>query len=509
MRLRLAVFALCLAGAARAVDDPTRRNFDADPSRLALSLDGGFVTETAGAAPRGTLRFGALFDAAGGLLVLQQSGARSDLLANRGSLHLLAGWSLGRLEFAAELPIALWQSSDFTALTSQGVTGPLVAPIDSTTLGDLRLGGKIVILDPSSWPLGVSGVVDLRLPTGNGQAFMSDGWSVVPSLVATRSFGRVRLDAQAGYQARNQGQYAQLVVHDAFVYAAGVSVELPATKLFERWKAIGEVNGAWPRGEAASSDRYRAPLSARAGLRAFLSPRLSVEAGGGTGLGPAGYGHERWRVFGGVRFSLGGAAAPAVAAAPEKPFVGPPVPDRDGDGVPDAVDLCPDQPGPKELDGCPDTDGDGIPDREDKCPTQPGPPENDGCPLGAEEPVIEIGKSGILLKDSVHFDTGKDTIKSDSFALLDQVAKLLLDHPEMKKVRVEGHTDNVGNAAYNKELSQRRAASVVRYLVSKGVPESRLVPVGYGLEQPIASNATALGRAKNRRVAFTILEEGQ
>jgi outer membrane protein OmpA-like peptidoglycan-associated protein len=120
---------------------------------------------------------------------------------------------------------------------------------------------------------------------------------------------------------------------------------------------------------------------------------------------------------------------------------------------------------------------------------------------------VEIGSKRILLNDSITFDTGKDTIKSESFALLDQVVKLLTDHPEMKHVRVEGHTDNVGGAAYNKDLSARRAASVARYLIGKGVAQSRLVPVGYGFEQPIASNATALGRAKNRRVVFTILDE--
>jgi OmpA-OmpF porin, OOP family len=333
----------------------------------------------------------------------------------------------------------------------------------------------------------------LRLPTGNAQAFMSDGLAVVPSLVVTRAFGRVRVDGQIGYQVRRQGQYAQLVVHDGLVYALGGSLDLPRVAAFKRWKAIAEINGGWPRGEDLSTDRYRAPLSARAGVRAFLSSRLSVEAGAGTGIGPAGYGHERWRAFFGVRWG----SAPAAAQ------VGP-LMDRDGDGVPDNEDLCPDQPGPAELDGCPDTDGDGIPDREDKCPKQPGPPENDGCPLTGS--AIEVGSRRILLKDSINFDTGKDTIQSRSFPLLDQVAKLLEEHPEMKRVRVEGHTDNVGNAAYNKDLSARRAASVVRYLVGKGVAQSRLVPAGYGFEQPIASNATALGRAKNRRVVFTVLE---
>jgi outer membrane protein OmpA-like peptidoglycan-associated protein len=327
---------------------------------------------------------------------------------------------------------------------------------------------------------------------------MSDGVAVVPSLVATRAFGRVRVDGQLGYAVRGEGQYAQLVVHDGVVYALGATVDLPKLGRLERWKAICELNGDWPRGNDFSTDRYRAALSARAGLRAALSSRMSVEAGVGAGLGPAGYGHERWRAFFGLRW--GGVSASATA------FVGP-IQDRDGDGIADDEDQCPDEAGPAELDGCPDDDGDGIPNREDKCPNQPGPAEHDGCPLGEGDPLIEIGSRRILLNDSIHFDTGKDTIKSESFPLLDQVARLLEDHTEMKRVRVEGHTDNVGNAGYNKDLSARRATSVVRYLIVKGVDPSRLIPAGYGFEQPIASNATALGRAKNRRVVFTILDE--
>lgn len=494
--MRLApVVALLLALRAAAADDPTRRQFDPDPARLAFSLDGGFVTETAGAARKGTFRFGAIFDYANGLLVLDQGGTRNDLLVSRGQLDLLAGYSLGFVEVAAELPVALWQNSDFSFLTAQGVTGPLVDPIASTTLGDLRLGAKVPILDPARWPIGLAGVVDVRVPTGDGHSFMSDGWALVPSVVATRSFGRLRLDAQAGYIARNEGQYAQLIVHDGYVYALGGSYELSKAS-----RVIAEIDGGWPRGESLSSnDRYRAALEARAGVRAFLTPKVAVEGGLGTGLGPAGYGHERWRVFFGLSF--GSAPLPL-----EKPFVGP-ILDRDGDGVPDDVDRCPDEPGPPELDGCPDRDGDGIPDWEDKCPDQPGPPENDGCPLGMNEPLVVITANKLTLHDSINFDTGKDTIKPQSYPVLDQVAKLLNEHPEMKRIRVEGHTDNVGNATYNKELSQRRAQSVVRYLVSKGVAESRLVPAGYGFEQPIASNATALGRAKNRRVAFTVLQE--
>src|SRR5437762_13283055 len=108
--LLLAVF-FAIAGRAAAADDPTRRKFDPDPARLALSLDGGFTTETAAATYPGTVRFGSIFDMAGGLLVLQQGSQRQDLLVSRGLLHLVAGWSLGQVEVAAHLPIALWQQS--------------------------------------------------------------------------------------------------------------------------------------------------------------------------------------------------------------------------------------------------------------------------------------------------------------------------------------------------------------------------------------------------------------
>ncbi len=489
----------CLAAAAALVpaaraEDPTARGFDADPHRLALSLDPGFTSETAATAPEGTVAFGAMLDYTKGLLALELGGTRDQLLESRLSLHLLGGWSLGRIELAAELPVALYQSSDFSLLTSQGVPSdsPLVAPIAQTALGDLRLGAKLRVLDPAKRIIGLAAMIDLRLPTGNPDAFMSDGLALVPSAIASRSFGSLRLDAQAGYAIRGTGQYAQLVVHDGLVYGAGVSYDLKPRWRIERWRAIADLSGGWPRGYDPASERYRAPLSARAGLRAWFSPAWSIEAGGGAGLGAAGYGRESWRVFVGVRWM-------------REPL--PPDEDWDKDGVPNAKDLCPHEAGPAELDGCPDIDMDLIPDREDRCPREPGPAENEGCPVSADEPVVEIESERLSLKDSIQFDTAKDTIKRSSFSVLDQVAKLLAEHPELKKIRIEGHTDNVGAAAYNKELSERRASSVVRYLVEKGVKRDRLEAAGFGFERPVASNATALGRAKNRRVEFRILHE--
>jgi len=113
----------------------------------------------------------------------------------------------------------------------------------------------------------------------------------------------------------------------------------------------------------------------------------------------------------------------------------------------------------------------------------------------------------VRLNGSVHFDTDKAIIKPESFPLLDEVVGVLSKHPELAHVRVEGHTDNRGTWAYNQDLSKRRAASVVEYLVSHGIDRKRMLSAGYGFDRPIADNGTALGRAKNRRVEFRLLED--
>jgi outer membrane protein OmpA-like peptidoglycan-associated protein len=181
-------------------------------------------------------------------------------------------------------------------------------------------------------------------------------------------------------------------------------------------------------------------------------------------------------------------------------------PDQDGDGVLDRDDRCPTDKGPRDLEGCPDEDGDGVPDIDDKCPREPGPAQNDGCPLG-DEPVVEIQAERLSLRDMIQFDFNRDTIKPESGRILDDIASILKSHPELTRVRVEGHTDSIGAAAYNQSLSERRARSVVNALVSRGVPSSLLEAAGFGLTRPIAPNATALGRAKNRRVEFVIVEQ--
>src|SRR4051812_49467104 len=115
-RLRLLVAVCAIAGGAAAADDPTRRQFDPDPARLALSLDGGFTSETAAVAERGSWRFASVFDVANGLLVLQQGSPRQDLLASPGPLHLLGGWSLGGGALPPPPPGGAWRENEFSPL---------------------------------------------------------------------------------------------------------------------------------------------------------------------------------------------------------------------------------------------------------------------------------------------------------------------------------------------------------------------------------------------------------
>ncbi len=188
-------------------------------------------------------------------------------------------------------------------------------------------------------------------------------------------------------------------------------------------------------------------------------------------------------------------------------------PDRDGDGILDKDDACPDVAGIKTDDpktnGCPDTDRDkdGILNDADACPDQAGPksedPKTSGCPR------VFIMNGLIKILEQPKFDFNKAKIKPESDSLLTEVAKVMTDHPEIKRVRVEGHTDNKGGAAYNVKLSQQRADSVINWLSSHGIAVDRLVAKGMGLTTPLVPNDTEANRALNRRVEFHIEDQAE
>ena len=121
----------------------------------------------------------------------------------------------------------------------------------------------------------------------------------------------------------------------------------------------------------------------------------------------------------------------------------------------------------------------------------------------------ELTGEKITIKDSVYFETSKAIIKPESFLLLDEIAEILKDHPELTKIRVEGHTDSRGDAAANQSLSQSRAESVVAYFVSKGLAAARFEAAGFGESKPLVKEATDADRAKNRRVDFFVVEQAE
>lgn len=240
----------------------------------------------------------------------------------------------------------------------------------------------------------------------------------------------------------------------------------------------------------------------------------------------------------------------------EVPVVEPPK-DRDGDGIIDSLDACPDVKGLAKFDGCPDTDGDGIADKDDKCPTTPGIAKYQGCPIPDTDgdgindeqdkcvtvaglarydgcPIPDTDKDGVndeedkcpnvpglvsnfgcpeinkeivnkinVAAKNVYFNTGSAVLQKKSYKPLNDVAKILKDNPELK-VSIEGHTDNTGKAEKNQVLSQNRAKAVLDYLVKKGIDAGRLGSAGYGQDKPVADNKTTAGRAKNRRVEMKL-----
>jgi outer membrane protein OmpA-like peptidoglycan-associated protein len=240
------------------------------------------------------------------------------------------------------------------------------------------------------------------------------------------------------------------------------------------------------------------------------------------------------------------AAAPP-ATAPAKQRVAEKVADRDGDGVDDLHDNCPDvasgpnpdpdkpgcpdgdqdkdgvadhldqcravpkgfHPDPAQL-GCPlpDRDQDSVPDAEDHCPDKPGAPSPEprlnGCPG-----LVNVTAGKIQINRPVFFATGDERILPTSFPVLQAVADTLKMTTEIHEVEIQGHTDAQGDPERNRDLSQRRAASVRNWLVQHGIDTLRVRARGFGDSKPQSTNKTAKGRGANRRVEFLIVDPPQ
>ncbi|MEZ4220125.1 MAG: OmpA family protein [Polyangiaceae bacterium] len=447
------------------------------------------------------------------------------------------------------------------------VGGTRVSPDEGAGIGDVRVGADVRILGEYRKAFSLAAGLQLHLPTGKQEAFTGDGKvRVVPRLLAAGDIGPLAYAARASFNYRaQQDDFDGEAFGSEVGFGAALGVRLVDDKLLLGPELYGSTvvsdggNGAF--------DRKTTPVEVVLGGHYNVADDWRVGLGAGPGLS-RGYGSPQVRVLASIEWfpkveeakpegpkDTDGdgiydqddacVTVPGVATEDPKTNGCPPPSDRDGDGILDEVDACPDVKGvatedPKtngcpppndrdgdgildEVDACPDekgvatedpktngcpppkdTDADGIVDPEDACPDLAGPPNEDPKKHGC--PKAKVVGSKIEILERVEFDTNKATIRKESDPVLNAVLDILKRYPGIKKVSVEGHTDNRGGAGYNMNLSRRRAASVVKWLVDNGIDKGRLTSQGFGQTKPIDTNDTQEGRQNNRRVEFNITE---
>lgn len=495
------------------------------------------------------------------------------------------------LRIAVNMPFVPYVEGEQGRL--DGVT--YAPPARENTFGDLRFGLDLKLFGEGEGPVSAAIGAQAWVPTGDQASYTSDRtFRGAPRLLIAGSPGIFTYALKGGVMIRGEDArpFANSPVGHEFIFGASAGFRVADRRLVFGPEAYGSTTLTEQTFKTRST-----PLEAIFGVRYMCSCGLRFGAGGGMGL-TRGYGSPAARVLGVVEWAPEIAedrdgdgiadrddACPdtrgVASADPEKngcPAPPPPPPakpkDRDKDGIVDAEDACPDVAGVKTDDartnGCADKDGDGIydpldacvdepgiasedpklngcpdPDRDkdgvanaedacpdvagiktsdpktngcpdtdrdkdgianddDACPDEPGKPDPDPKRNGCPKAFVSQGQIKIL--DQVKFKTGSAQIQPgrDSEEVLQAVLKVLTDHPEITKVRIEGHTDNTGTAKTNTKLSAARAASVVAWLVKHGIAKERLTSKGFGPDRPLDSNATEAGRRNNRRVEFHI-----
>lgn len=473
--------------------------------------------------------------------------------------YLTAGTEVGnRASFNIALPIAIQKGPAADPIQQNIGDGLDVKPV---AVSDLRLDARVRLYrsDNHKFKLGVGGA--MWLPTGNSNSFDGDG-SLTGYVYggAEYDFGKFLLAGTVGPHLRPNlsigGSSGALFIGDELRWALGGYVPLRQGTVrlgVELWGTAGiqKVNddAGNSHNTVFSSRNTDLEWLGQARFAIGKSHHTFINAGAGTKL-TAGYGSPDFRILASIGsfFTIsdkppptrppGYKNIPDVSDYPKdtdgdgypddidkcptvKEDHKPPDPtdgcpaasDRDGDGIPDNIDKCPDDPedkdGIEDNDGCPETDADndGVPDTKDHCPTEPGPASKiaakNGCPQ-----LTHVSESGeVQLLKPIQFEFAKATIKHVSYPILNEVVTLMKARPNIR-IGVYGHTDSRGAHDLNMKLSKDRAHSVMEYLIHHGIASGRLESQGFGPDKPIATNKTAAGRAKNRRVEFKILNEG-
>jgi outer membrane protein OmpA-like peptidoglycan-associated protein len=459
-----------------------------------------------------------------------------------------------RLDFIVTLPFALYQSG--SDASPAGVDG--AGNLEPFALFDLRLDFRGVIYRSDDKRLALGTGLSFYAPTGSQFSYGGDGAAHTAFNFSAETYVRdLILVANTGFHLRPTGVVGELAVGDEVTLGLGAFLPLRDGQV----RVGGELFMSTGLESLAGQSRVEkstffsaknTPLEWMAEGRMWLDPgrQLWVSAGLGTRL-DSGYGGPDFRLVALVGYHAtiedseanapaqrmrfirdrlardGGDAdhdgipddvdlCPSVAEdrLEPDPSDGCPKPaDRDNDGIPDEFDKCPevaeDKDGIQDMDGCPevDYDDDGVPDVSDACPREPGgasaDPKQSGCPQFIKRVT---GSTEIQILKRIQFDTGRATIKQSSFAILDEIVKLLKANPDVHRLSIEGHTDDRGAIEMNRKLSQDRADSVMQYLTTHGIDAGRVEAHGSGPSKPIDTNSTEAGRQNNRRVEFHIVQ---
>ncbi|MDC3985664.1 OmpA family protein [Polyangium jinanense] len=464
-------------------------------------------------------------------------------VANQLTAYITAGAEiLERGAVQVTLPLALYQSGNPTGNSAvalnQNVNMQAFAPMD------MRLDGRFIVFrtEDKSFKLGLR--ASAFLPTGDEFSFGGDkeAWGSV-GLATEYDAKKFFITVNAGFSIRPTAKLHELTVGRELTYGVGGYVPLMQDRLrigAEIFgsvgmlpETLGELDASpleWSLSGRMALDAKKiswAGLSIGSRLTGGYAPDMRIVAvvGGAFQLKDTevGAGSARYQFRDDVDTDKDGFPDLVDMCPVDKEDKAPPNPDDgcptmsdlDKDGIPDNVDKCPAVPEDKDniddRDGCPedDADQDTVPDVEDKCPKEPGmrgdDPEKEGCP----QFIRRIsGSSEIQITKQVEFEFDSNVILPKSYPILDEVVRLLRANPEIKLVSVEGHTDDVGKPEYNDKLSANRAAAVRDYLINKGgIAANRLQSKGFGARKPVASNASAEGQARNRRVEFHIVTQ--
>lgn len=499
-------------------------------------------------------------------LVLESDSASAvrvvtDHLTLHGSLSL--GLFDRLVVFAGIRASALMEGDTIPRRFRTQVGGP-----DGAGLGDTFLGARLRIFGEDNAPVALGLQAAVTLPTADvaddGQRYQGEhGVAVTPeAILEFRAQQIVKVTVNAGVHIRENRAFLDTTLGDELRYGLAVGV-----RPVEPLELIAEGYGAFSLEEFG--ERGNTSLEWLAGAKYHAKAGFYAGLAGGTGVRP-GYGTPRARVLLMIGWLTDGEVKPPEELPPDVPPPPPdsdgdgildpsdacprdaedkdgyqdddgcPDLDNDGDGVSDATDQCRDEAedldGFEDTDGCPDpdndhdgrldaddrcpnqaedldgfedddgcadldNDNDGVPDSADACPMEPGTAEEKGCPKS-----IRVEAGVIRLLQQINFANNSDVILGESNSVMDELRAALQANTKIAHVRVEGHTDDRGSDKKNLALSKKRAASVARWLMQRGIDPTRLEAWGCGELQPIDTNKTEAGRAKNRRVVFHITD---